>query len=78
MMTIIELAFVAALCSYIYKQGKRMANELNTLNANIVALTASVDKAVAKLGEPKIDPAAVQAAADAVASQAARLDAASV
>jgi hypothetical protein len=58
------------------KKGNRMANEIENLNANVASLTTAVDKVVAKLGEPKIDPAAVQAAADAVAAQAARLDSA--
>jgi single-stranded DNA-specific DHH superfamily exonuclease len=55
------------------RERKRMANEIENLNANVVALTAAVDKVVAVLAEPKIDPVAVQAAADAVAAQTARL-----
>lgn len=54
--------------------------ELENLNESVVKLTASVDAAVAKLGQPAppagVDPAAVQAAADAVNAQSARLDAA--
>lgn len=51
-----------------------MILELQNLNDNIAKLTASVDAAVAKLGEPHAAPADIQAAADAVAAQSTRLD----
>lgn len=53
-----------------------MIQEVINLNDNIVALTASVDAAVAKLSEEHATPAEIQAAADAVAAETARIDAA--
>jgi predicted nucleic acid-binding protein len=58
------------------KEVLRLIQELQNLNDNIALLTASVDAAVAKLGTPVIANADVQAAADVVAKQTAKLDAA--
>jgi hypothetical protein len=60
---------------------QRMANALENLTAAVTKLTSSVDAAVAKITAPPVvtgvAEADVQAAADAVAVQSARLDAAS-
>lgn len=58
------------------KEVRRLVQELQNLSDNIVKLTTSIDAVVAKLSLPVISPADVQAAADAVAIQSARLDAA--
>lgn len=56
----------------------RMANAIENLTAAVSKLTSSVDAAVAKLNTPNVPEADVQAAADAVNIQSARLDAASL
>lgn len=58
------------------KEKKHMAKSLDNLTAAIGKLTTSVDAAVAKLGTPPtgVPEADVQAAADAVNAQSARLD----
>jgi len=55
------------------KEVLRLVQELQNLNDNTVKLTAAVDAAVVKLSQPVIAPADVQAAADAVAAQTAKL-----
>jgi uncharacterized protein YoxC len=57
----------------------RMANAIENLTAAVSKLTSSVDAAVAKItAPPTVAEADVQAAADAVNIQSARLDAASL
>lgn len=51
----------------------KMTKALENLNASITALTAAVDAVVPVLGAPRASEAEIQAAADAVAAQAARL-----
>lgn len=57
------------------KEVRRLVQELQNLNDNITKLSASVDAAVAKFGNT-VSPADVQAAADLVAVQTAKLDSA--
>lgn len=57
------------------RKGSLMA-AIDNLTTAVTKLTASVDNAVAVLGEPGNNEQAVQDAADAVAAQADRLDAA--
>ena len=56
------------------EERKRMANSLDNLTASVTRLTASVDNAVTVLGTPHPTDAQVQAAAEAINSQADRLD----
>ena len=53
-----------------------MAKSIDNLTAAVSRLTTSVDAAVAKLGTTGVPEADVQAAADTVNAQSARLDAA--
>lgn len=58
------------------KEVKEMASAIENLSASVAALAAAVDSAVTVINTPHATDAQVQAAADAVNAQAARLSAA--
>lgn len=66
-----------ALLRELLHTGNKIMSALENLTAALTTLTTSVDNAVTVLGTPHPTDAQVQAAADAINSQAVRLDTAS-
>jgi hypothetical protein len=63
--------------TFLYALGLIVMLTLDDLTTSVATLATSVDKAVAKMEAQKVDPAKVDAVAQAVNSAVAKLDAAS-